>query len=122
MKAGETYTVFDEVTRLPVCILTCTQDQLSKNVRAGQIAVPGRFPGARLNDADEPEPNTDRASEAQTERSRVAAQARTEELERRSIRSLREAVLELLPAEHPLRERLQEQEDEIAPLRERMRP
>jgi predicted RNase H-like nuclease (RuvC/YqgF family) len=122
MRAGETYTVFDEATRLPVCILTCTPDQLSKNLKAGQIVVPGRFPGTRLNDADEPEPDTDRASEVQTERSRVAAQARTEELERRSIRALREAVLELLPADHSLRSRLQEQEDEIEPLRERMRP
>jgi hypothetical protein len=40
--------------------------------------------------------------------------ARTQFLEAQQIRALREAVLELLPADHPLHIRLKKDEDEIA--------
>lgn len=93
MKAGEIYTVFDEGTRLPVGILTCTQDQLAKNLKAGQIAVPGRFPGTRLGDDGEPIEDPERADRLQADRLRETAQTRIEELERRALRALIEHAL-----------------------------
>jgi hypothetical protein len=62
-----------------------------------------------------------RPSVAERRSRKGAAESRSAEVDRKSIRALREAVIALLPEGDPVRARLLEHEAEIAPLRPDMR-
>lgn len=111
MKEAKTFTVFDASTRRPVSHITCDADQLSAQIREGQIAVEGRFAwSCRLDESGVPVDDETEKQRAQADRKRQSLMARIEELERKQHRRVRE----LLEADDPQLSRLSA---EIAPLR-----
>jgi hypothetical protein len=122
-----TWTVFDEKTRLPVTCVTCPEKDLHKRVHEGQVAIAGRHRGAvRLNEAGEVEVDTGRVDSARQDQRRNARQARVEELERlRSRRAERELLLAIAEHvgldSHDAYVRLKAISDEIEDLRPELR-
>lgn len=104
------FTIFDLQTRLPVRCVTCSDDRIAQRVAEGQIAIPGRLQAMRLNDANEPELDVQRAATARREARKAARMAQIEELERKMLRRVRE----VLAAQDP---QLKALDDQIAQLR-----
>lgn len=111
MKEAQTFTVFDETTRLPLSRITCDPDQIGSYVKEGQRALPGRLEWtSRLSDDGTAVADQQRERAVARERRRQAAQIRIEELERKMLRRVRE-VLAANDA------RLKQIDDEIVALR-----
>lgn len=111
MKATEAFTIFDEVTRLPVSRITCDADQIDTYIKPGQRAVSGRHDwSTKLDEDGGVVTDQQRERTLVLERRRQASMARIEELERRQHRRVRE----ILAASDP---RMMEIEQEIAGLR-----
>lgn len=108
--SAEAFTIFDLATRAEVRCVTCLKEKLREFVKEGQIAVPGRHRGMRLNDANEPEADAERDAAALRRSRRSARMAQIEELERKTLRRLRE----VLAAQDP---QLKAIDDQIAALR-----
>lgn len=104
------FTIFDLQTRRAVRCVTCPESKVAERVEAGQVAIPGRFRAMRLNDNNEPEPDTDLASALRREARKAARMAQIEELERKMLRRVRE----VLAAQDP---QLKALDDQIVQLR-----
>jgi hypothetical protein len=93
MKEVECYTVFDEVTRKPLERITCCENHLQSHVKAGHIAIKGRFDWSTVLNGDGI-PQVDKALSAavKQEMRRTARLLRIEELERKQHRRVREIL------------------------------
>lgn len=89
------FTVFDVETRIAAACITCTDEALPEQVKDGQIAIEGRWRSARLNELNEPTNDPARRDSATRDQRRGARLARVEELESKSLRRMRELLIQL---------------------------